>query len=702
MLDQVFEALREPVIVFDASGRPIRINRAAYDLVGLTPRTLSADDYLVLLRRLHARTLEGVPLTPQDLPSRHVLAGEGVAQSTFVLSTADGREIFVEATATPVVQRGGQVAAAVVVLRDITETRHAEAKLQRLVRTLRAHSHTDSAALRASDESSYLAEVCRIIVEDCQYPMVWVGLAEHDEAHTVRPAAFAGFDEGYVAQLDVTWADTERGRGPTGTAIRTGRVCECPDMMSDPGFAPWREQARQRGYASSVALPLASGGEVLGALTIYFTQRRALSSDELALLRDLALDIADGVRVLRLRTAEAEAREALRRQADELERADRVKDEFLATLSHELRTPLSTILVWAHLLLHADLDEEAHRRAEEAIFRNAEAQRALINDILDVSRIVSGKLRLEAGEVVFREVVTDAVEVVRPTADAKRLTLIVDADDETVVTGDAARLQQVVWNIVSNAVKFTAEGGTVAVMLDRWGSQVRLRVTDTGVGIAPAFLPHIFERFTQQDSSASRQHGGLGLGLAIVRHLVELHGGTVTAASEGEGFGATITVTLPSREERVLAASAQEPAGGTAPAAEMEGLVGIRILAVDDDADARELLATVLGVLQAEVVVVASAQEALALLLDDSFDILLADLSMPGMDGYGLIEAVRAMPGDAGRIPAIAVTAFGRRQDRGRALAAGYQAHVTKPVLPDQLAAAIAWFVAQRKNTGPR
>jgi CheY-like chemotaxis protein/anti-sigma regulatory factor (Ser/Thr protein kinase) len=297
--------------------------------------------------------------------------------------------------------------------------------------------------------------------------------------------------------------------------------------------------------------------------------------------------------------------------------------------------------------------------------------------------------------VAVREVVHTAVDVSRAAAEAKRLNVVLEADADAEVMGDPARLQQIVTNVLSNALKFTPDGGTITVELTRSQADVCLRVTDTGIGIASDFLPRIFDRFTQQDSSASRQHGGLGLGLAIVRHLVDVHGGSITAESQGPGRGAAFTIILPAcTEEPPAAADAGEPVEPERPEAPAVGLMGIRVLAVDDDADARELMATALTILGAEVVVTATAEQALDELRGGGFDVLLADLGMPGTDGYAFIEAVRRLPGKEATIPAIAVTAFGRQQDRARALSAGYQAHLAKPVLPDQLAAAIAWFVA--------
>jgi PAS domain S-box-containing protein len=400
--------------------------------------------------------------------------------------------------------------------------------------------------------------------------------------------------------------------------------------------------------------------------------------------------------------AEAEREGLLEREREAragAEQANRLKDEFLATVSHELRTPLTAILGWAHLLRGGGLRGDAAARALETIERNARAQAQLIDDLLDVSRIVTGKLRLDVVPVSPHTFIDAAVEAVGPAAEAKgvRLQKVIDAGVETV-TGDPARLQQVVWNLLTNAVKFTPRGGRVLVTLGRADSQVEIAVSDTGAGIAPEFLPYVFERFRQADQRTTRRHGGLGLGLSIVRHLVELHGGAVRAESGGEGAGATFTVSLPvapvhrgeEAGERVHPA-----ARDTLPAHECpERLDGLRVLVVDDERDARELLAAGLGQCGAQVVTASSAREALEALAGGKFGVLISDVGMAGEDGYELIRRVRALPPEAGgATPAVAVTAYARTEDRLRAMRAGFEMHVSKPVELTELVVVIANLV---------
>jgi PAS domain S-box-containing protein len=388
-----------------------------------------------------------------------------------------------------------------------------------------------------------------------------------------------------------------------------------------------------------------------------------------------------------------------RRAAEELREANRLKDEFLATVSHELRTPLTAILGWAHLLRAGQLDKQSGSSALETIERNARAQAQLIDDLLDVSRIITGNLRLDVRQVDPGSFIEPAIEALRPAAEAKgvRIQKVMDTGIASVA-GDPARLQQVVWNLLSNAIKFTPKGGKVQVRLERINSHIEIAVSDTGVGIKPEFLPHVFERFRQADQKTTRHHGGLGLGLAIVRHLVELHGGTVEADSPGEDRGATFVVKLPI----VPLYQKDNPAGRIHPAAGdtlptydcLERLDGLKVLVVDDEADTRELLKVGIGRCGAEVVTAGSAREALAAIAEERPDLLISDIGMPGEDGYELIKKIRALPGGSGRkIPAIALTAYARTEDRLRALRAGYQSHIAKPVELAELAAVIASLV---------
>jgi signal transduction histidine kinase/ActR/RegA family two-component response regulator len=404
-----------------------------------------------------------------------------------------------------------------------------------------------------------------------------------------------------------------------------------------------------------------------------------------------------------LSRGEAERDELLRKERlarEAAEAADRAKDEFMALLSHELRTPLNAVFGWARLLQSGEVRGEAlTARALDAIVRNSDAQVQLIDDLLDLSRITAGKLRLDVRLVELAKVLQGALDAVRPAADAKAIRLRTELDPEAgPVTGDPARLQQVVWNLLMNAVKFTPAGGEVTLRLFRMDSQVRIEVSDTGQGIEPEMLPLVFERFRQADSSSTRMHGGLGLGLALVKHLVELHGGTVAAQSAGSGKGASFVVQLP-------VATLETPVGplggapiGPPPVAPLPRIVrldGVRVLVADDDRDAVAVAEAILAGAGAEVRSCLGAAEVPELVRRWRPDVLVSDLEMPGEDGYSLIQRVRALaPEEGGRTPAVALTAYGRRQDRRRALAAGYSMHVPKPVDPGEFTAIIAGIVA--------
>jgi PAS domain S-box-containing protein len=371
----------------------------------------------------------------------------------------------------------------------------------------------------------------------------------------------------------------------------------------------------------------------------------------------------------------------LRRRADALAAANRAKEEFLATLSHELRTPLNAMLGWTRLLRMGKLDEAGMARALETIERNAHLQEQLIADILDVSRIVTGKLRLELRPMELPPILEAAIDGVRPAADAKGIRLVAEIGAAGTVLADPDRLQQVIWNLLANAIKFTPGGGEIRVSLGRVGPNAVVTVTDTGEGISPELLPYIFDRFTQGDASATRPHGGLGLGLSIVRHIVELHGGKVQAWSDGPGRGASFSVYLPVRA--VLLADASQSLGSLSP------LSGVKVLVVDDDADAREVVSMALAQCGARTAGVSSAQEALDMLPDFRPDVLVSDIGMPGEDGYSLIRRIRSLGDRVRDVPAVALTAFANVDDKRRALSAGYQQFVPKPVEVDELAAVV-------------
>jgi signal transduction histidine kinase/ActR/RegA family two-component response regulator len=443
-------------------------------------------------------------------------------------------------------------------------------------------------------------------------------------------------------------------------------------------------------YAVLVTLPIIA--------IIYFTYRTYLRNIEASItqaeqaerhIEELSRYIAERERAERERDQLLIREQEARREA---EAANRVKDEFLATLSHELRTPMTAILGWSHLLADIELDDHQRSHAIEAIGRNARVQVQLINDLLDMSRIITGKLKVETRPIKLQSVIAAAIDSVRPAADAKAIQICMLLEpDSGIVQGDPDRLQQVVWNLLSNAIKFTPSGGQVTVRLANIAACAQLTVSDTGQGIKPEFLPYVFDRFRQADSSDRRTHGGLGLGLAIVRHLVELHGGTVHAQSQGEGLGTTMQVRLPLLACQPESSSASEANGRSARYQQIAPLAGVHVLVVDDDADVLELLATVLKSHGASVTAALSAAEALSAIKRARPHVLISDISMPVINGYELIRAVRSLPPESGgRIPAASVTAFAREEDRLQSLAAGFQTHIPKPVLPDELVEIVA------------
>jgi PAS domain S-box-containing protein len=400
----------------------------------------------------------------------------------------------------------------------------------------------------------------------------------------------------------------------------------------------------------------------------------------------------------RERKARVEA-ETARAQA---ESANRMKDQFLSTVSHELRTPLNAMLGWATMLRGGKLEPDKRSHAIETIERNARAQVRLIEDLLDLGRILQGKFQLAVGPVEVVRVVEAAIESVHPAAEAKGVRLQRTLDSHATIVGDAERLQQIAWNLLSNAIKFTSRGGRVLVTVRRAPSYVELAVADTGEGIAPEFLPHVFEPFRQADGAISRRTGGLGLGLSIVRSLVELHGGTVAVASEGVGLGATFTVRLPMAPMRAapreeLARTPEAPSGAAfeCPAA----LAKLRVLVIDDEKDTRELLTLVLEQCDAIVTTAGSAREALERLASGRFDVLVSDVGMPDEDGLSMIRRIRQLPADrGGRLPAIALTAYARGEDRAQALRAGFNVHLAKPVDPSELVLVIAAMIANDRG----
>ncbi len=593
----------------------------------------------------------------------------------------DGTRFWADVVITALKDPSGQVVGFAKVTRDLTERRAV------------------NEALRRSEERF------RLLVESV--PDYAIYMLDPD-GHLVSWNAGAERMKGYVAQEIVGQhfrvffpeADVESGKPARELeqALANGR-------FEDEG---WRK--RKDGslfWASVIVTPLrGTEGELLGysKSTRDLTARRASEETTRRLLREQAARAAAEASERQLRESEELARSAARRAEEEARRAEnatRVKDEFLATVSHELRTPLNAMLGYASILRDrmATSADPVLLKAAEVIHRNAEAQARIVDDILDVSRIVTGKLRLDVKPMDLAAVCEEALEVVKPSALAKGLALVaLPPTDSTLLVGDPERLRQVIWNLLSNAVKFTDPGGHIVLSVDRDGGRIIATVRDTGRGIAAEFLPHVFERFEQGDSSTTRRFGGLGLGLAIVRHIVELHGGQVDAESAGRGKGALFRVTLPVRAVAVGDVP-EEPArpdvACPAPSDVVSSLKGVSVVVVDDDPDARDLLSFTLSAVGALVETAESAASGLEAVRRIRPDVLVSDIAMPGEDGYTLIRRMRALrPGEGGGIPSIALTAYTRTEDRTRALAAGFTTHVGKPVNPQDLVAAVANLAA--------
>ncbi|MDQ1922503.1 hybrid sensor histidine kinase/response regulator [Massilia pseudoviolaceinigra] len=493
-----------------------------------------------------------------------------------------------------------------------------------------------------------------------------------------------------------------------GPNLRSVSVLRSDDIGADPRYAPLHAHGAapddQIGVRSYLAVPvIARSGEVLGSLFFSHPETGIFSERTERIVGGIAAQAAvaiDNTRLYEAAQHAAEERKVLleseRSARAEAERTSQMKDEFLATLSHELRTPLSAILGWAQVLRRGSRDQADLQRGLQTIERNARAQAQLIEDLLDMSRITSGKVLLDMQTVAPAGFIDAAIETVRPAADAKNIRIEkFYAPGVGMIAGDPARLQQVIWNLLSNAIKFTARDGMVCIALRNVDGHVEIAVNDTGVGIKPEFMAHVFERFRQGDASTTRKHGGLGLGLSIVKHLIEQHGGTVRADSPGEGHGATFTIELPAANRQSQASRAGRPPSlqmaPLTPEILLRDLSHLNVLVVDDEPDARDLIRRILSDCNATVRTAASAADALAEFRTAPPDVLVSDLGMPDVDGFELLAQVRALGhAGGGDVPAVALTAFARSEDRLRALEAGFMAHIAKPVEPSELIATVA------------
>ena len=591
-------------------------------------------------------------------------------------------------------------------LRDITTRKQAEDVLRTMKGELEVQVedlrrlHEMSVNLTSTlDVDSVLNEVLQAAISMQGTDRGMLSLRDPQGDGLVLKAS-CGLDEDFikaVARVPVGW-------GACGMCYQQRRRIVVEDVFTDPLVESYRTVARQDGFYAVHSTPLITrSGNIIGVISALFTQLHRPSEREMRLMdlyARMAADFIENAQLHRQVRQELKEREHLLEREQqaraEAERANRMKDEFLATVSHELRTPLTPIIGWSQQLRRGVRDEATRIRGLEIIEHSARAQMQLIEDILDVSRIITGKLSLNIGPVDMATVINAAMDSVQLAADSKGIQLAIILNPAARhISGDANRLQQVIWNLISNAIKFTPAGGSIDVRLERVDSHAQIMVRDTGEGIEPDFLPFIFDRFRQADSTSTRSHNGLGLGLAIVRHLVELHGGTVVAESAGKGCGTTFTIRLPLAQAHQSAKTPRRSGRIVLDEPVMTDprpdslLDDVQVLLVDDDHDTLKILAMTLADCGATVKVATSVAEALELLQSFRPHVLVSDLAMPGEDGYSLIKKVRADARD-GQIPAVAFTAYAGKEDRRRALAAGYNLFVPKPVEPNELILIIA------------
>jgi PAS domain S-box-containing protein len=645
----VFEAARDALVIYTADGIIAEVNPAACRLYGYAYAELVGAD---ARQAVHP---DALPLFDEF---RRVVAAGGDFRCETVDRRKDGTPFPIEVVGTSVTFNGRPHLMSVI--RDITDRERAQAAVR----------ESEARFRNMSDHAPV---------------MIWVTRAD-GYCEYLNPRWYAFTGQTVEQSLGLGWLEAVH----PDDAKRAADAFLSANGRRAPFQAEYRLRRADGEYrwcVDSAAPRFGPGGEFGGYVgsVIDMTDRKRAEEQKAALL--------EGERAARI----------------EAERASRMKDEFLATLSHELRTPLNAILGWAQILLGAGggggrgpIDPADLRDGLEVIDRNARAQTQIIEDLLDMSRIVSGNVRLDVRRIDLAPVVRAALETVRPAADAKGIRVRTVLDPLAgPVSGDPGRLQQVFWNLLTNAIKFTPRGGQVHVTLERVNSHLEVRVADTGEGIPPEFLPFVFDRFRQADASTTRRHGGLGLGLAIVRQIVELHGGAVRAESGGPGQGATFTVDLP------LAPFRADPGGAGADAAERRHpragdatpvlpdtcvrLAGVRVLVVDDEPDARALVRRLLEDCDAVVATAATAAEAFDRVRADRPDVLVSDIGMPGEDGYALVRRLRSLPAEqGGRIPALALTAYARAEDRMKAVLAGFQMHVAKPVEPAELLTMVA------------
>jgi PAS domain S-box-containing protein len=687
LLEAVLRQMPEGVVIaMPPEGRIILGNEPAERILGhrLTPDI----DVTALGEDLPIFRPGGGPSDPRDWALGRSLSQLEVVTGEEIEIRSPGGTRTVRVSSAPILDQEGRLAAGVATFSDVTDRKRYQESQKFLV-------NAGSVLAASLNYETTLAAVARLTVPTLADLCV-VDLVDEDGQvrHVAQAAIAAKQDEAREGNVST---DGAHATAAVLSVVRSGKTAYYPDLQPctpslghEQGYragGPMNEVA-PTGAISGMTVPLRARGRILGTISLFYSEsgRRYSPADV-----ELAEDVAR-------RAALALDNARLYREAQE---ASRIKDEFLATISHELRTPLNAIVGWSRLLRSRGLDAETASRALETIERNARAQTQIVDDLLDVSRIITGRLRLAVQPVELATTIESAIESVRLAAEAKNIGIDFQAC-QAVVSGDPDRLIQAIWNLLTNAIKFTPETGRVEVKLTCEGRNARVTVADTGKGISAEALPYIFERFRQADGSTARRHGGLGLGLAIARHMIELHGGTVLAESAGETKGALFTITLPLASRKNLG----QPTGWSPGEFRMKKpfpeLKDIRVLVVEDEPDSRDLISTALNQCGASVLAVESAEEALAAVTRSRWHVLVGDIGMPGVDGFELIRDIRVNHKiGPERLPAVAVTAYAREEDRARALLAGYQAHISKPLDVTQLAEVVAGLAAYAaKNAG--
>lgn len=684
LLRVTFTSIGDAIIITDAQGRVSSLNGVAQALTAW-PKEEAAGRSLTEILRLVDDNEDEKAI---NLHPRAIAKGKAPEMTNRTLVARDGSKRPIEVNAAAIRDEQGNVLGAVLLFRDISERRSMEEARTRRDRQKALRSEISAALAQGGSLRSILQQSAEAMVAQPGVALARIWTIKADE-NLLELKASAGMSTG----LDGPFS-----RVPV-EALNMGPTAEKPwpdltrELLDDSRIrdADW---ARREGIDAFAGYPLIVAGRLFGLMALF--DRAPFSQETLDLLASLAHPIAQGIARKQSEREKEELLASERAARSDAERAARLKDQFLAMISHELRTPLQAVMGWAAVLRSNTNDPESAAEAAEVIERNAKAQARLIDDLLDMSRIVTGKIHLDLQQVELLPVIEAAFETVRPMAEAQGVRMSKALDPQGgVVMGDHARLQQIVLNIISNAVKFTPEGGQVRVVLQKIDSTAEISVSDTGKGIAPQFLPHVFEQFRQADASISRVHGGLGLGLALVRHLVDSHGGTVTAESPGEGQGATFRVTLPLAVDALVPTEVGgHPEATAEPPCDHLNLSGITVLVVDDALDTLDLIRRILEDCEAEVFTASTGEEALEMLAQHQPHILISDIGMPGYDGYELIRTVRGLgPDRGGNTPAVALTALAGSQDRDRAIHAGYQMHLSKPVDPEVLINAVASLV---------